>query len=337
MGSQSTDGRLSSLVHLTLFRLILEDREDLDLLDYSSGGGNGGSGSSTPRQKIFTKRRPSRCPPVSSSSEYRVQSSTGGSSEAATGSKVGEDAGAGTEGASVSGTKRKDPLKHGLDALQRALPHVGSPEEEKLSQASVLAECAKYLKQSKKSNQKMMDEIAQLKEEIMNTNAQIEEFQSQLPENGALPLLNSSALTSRQLLPDMFHDHVIEMTQKDWRYWVFTAIMGHFVHSFSKQVSAGNFEHLQSSATEWVAYNLTLHNLRRDAYRKLAKISAKTSIVEDPSKLPAEAFGFVSCRNGPVLSAIRTSTYAQAPGTGSSSKKLLLPPPAQPPLSPNSS
>ena len=48
-----------------------------------------------------------------------------------------------------------------------------------------------------------------------------------------------------------------------------------------------------------------------DAYRKLAKISAKTSIVEDPSKLPAEAMGFVSCRNGPVLSAIRTSTYGK--------------------------
>ena len=43
------------------------------------------------------------------------------------------------------------------------------------------------------------------------------EFQSQLPENGALPLLNPSSLTNRQLLPDMFHDHVIEMTQKDWR------------------------------------------------------------------------------------------------------------------------
>ena len=57
------------------------------------------------------------------------------------------------------GSKRKDPLKQGLEALQRALPHVG--EEEKLSQASVLAECAKYLKQSKKSAQKMAEEIAQ--------------------------------------------------------------------------------------------------------------------------------------------------------------------------------
>jgi len=213
---------------------------------------------------------------------------------------------------------------------------VGSPEEEKLSQASVLAECAKYLKQSKKSHQKILDEIAQLKEEIVNTNVQIEEFQSQLPENGALPLLNPSSLTNRQLLPDMFHDHVIEMTQKDWRYWVFTAIMGHFVHSFSKQVSAGNFENLQSTAAEWVSYNLTLHNLRRDAYRKLAKISAKTSIVEDPSKLPAEALGFVTNRNGPVLSAIRTSTYAES--TGPDKRVVAPPPPApQPPHSPNCS
>ena len=49
----------------------------------------------------------------------------------------------------------------------------------------------------------------------------------------------------------------------DYRYWVFTAIMGHFVHSFSQQVSAGNFENLEASAKEWVGYNLTLHNLRK--------------------------------------------------------------------------
>ena len=49
----------------------------------------------------------------------------------------------------------------------------------------------------------------------------------------------------------------------DFRYWVFTAIMGHFVHSFSQQVSAGNFENLEASAKEWVGYNLTLHNLRK--------------------------------------------------------------------------
>ena len=59
--------------------------------------------------------------------------------------------------------------------------------------------------------------VTKLKDEVININVKIEECQSQLPESGAVPLLKPSALSNRQLLPDMFHDHVIEMTQKDWR------------------------------------------------------------------------------------------------------------------------
>ena len=43
-----------------------------------------------------------------------------------------------------------------------------------LSQASVLAEGAKHLKHAKKTHQKMAEEIAQLKEEIININVKIE-------------------------------------------------------------------------------------------------------------------------------------------------------------------
>ena len=37
-----------------------------------------------------------------------------------------------------------------------------------------------------------------------------------------------------------------------------------------------------------------MSQLRKDAFRKLAKLCAKTSIMEDPSKLPEEARGFVA-------------------------------------------
>ena len=37
-----------------------------------------------------------------------------------------------------------------------------------------------------------------------------------------------------------------------------------------------------------------MSSLRKDAFRKLAKLSSKTSIMEDPSKLPEEARGFVA-------------------------------------------
>merc|ERR1712150_259906 len=71
-------------------------------------------------------------------------------------------------------------------------------------------------------------------------------------------------------------------------------IMGHFVHSFNAEVdTSGNLDDLQTTATEWIKERMSLQQLRKDAFRKLSKISAKTSILEDPSKLPKEAFSFV--------------------------------------------
>ena len=46
------------------------------------------------------------------------------------------DSGTVTDGGSAA-AKRKDPLKAGLDTLQRALPHVGAPEEEKVGSIQV--------------------------------------------------------------------------------------------------------------------------------------------------------------------------------------------------------
>ena len=42
---------------------------------------------------------------------------------------------------------------------------------------------------------------------------------------------------------------------------------------------------------------MSLQQLRKDAFRKLAKLCSKTSIMEDPSLLPDEARGFVDDPN----------------------------------------
>jgi len=89
-------------------------------------------------------------------------------------------------------------------------------------------------------------------------------------------------------------DHVRQRTQSDWRYWVFTSIMGHFVHSFAQDVSNISPQEMQSSSIDWLGERMSLQQLRKDAFRKLAKLCSKTSIMEDPSKLPEEARSFVA-------------------------------------------
>ena len=40
--------------------------------------------------------------------------------------------------------------------------------------------------------------------------------------------------------------------QEDWRYWVFTSIMGHFVHSFAQEVSNISPAEMDRDALQWV-------------------------------------------------------------------------------------
>ena len=70
--------------------------------------------------------------------------------------------------------------------------------------------------------------------------------------------------------------------------------MGHFVHSFAQEVSNIGPQEMERTSTEWVQEKMSMTQLRKDAFRKLAKLCAKTSIMEDPSKLPEEARGFVA-------------------------------------------
>ncbi len=85
--------------------------------------------------------------------------------------------------------------------------------------------------------------------------------QSKLPKDGLVKALPNAAAIRR--MPDQFHDHVVARVRKDWRYWVFVHIMGHFVHSFEQVVTARNYEDLETTGLEWVANNLSLSQLRK--------------------------------------------------------------------------
>ena len=92
--------------------------------------------------------------------------------------------------------------------------------------------------------------------------------QSQLPDNGAKFSMNdtNTLVAVKRSLPDQFADHVFDKTQKEWKYWVFTSIMGHFVHSFEQEVSAQTPEDLQNTSLEWITNSMSLQQLRKGLY-----------------------------------------------------------------------
>ena len=75
---------------------------------------------------------------------------------------------------SSSETKRRDSIKNGLEELQRALPQFGSPEEEKISQATILSEAAKYLKSLKEAQDDGATSLESTQRDIEELNKQIE-------------------------------------------------------------------------------------------------------------------------------------------------------------------
>ena len=189
--------------------------------------------------------------------------------------------------------RKKDPLKAMLEQLQSHIPHIGNPDEEKVSHAGLLVEGSDYIRSLMRENNTTRENVEALKIKIEQLNAEIEDFQQKLPEHGSSSI--HRIVSSRgKSIPDMFADHVRQRTQSDWRYWVFTSIMGHFVHSFAQDVSNISPQEMQSTSIDWLGERMSLQQLRKDAFRKLAKLCSKTSIMEDPSKLPEEARSFVA-------------------------------------------
>lgn len=189
--------------------------------------------------------------------------------------------------------RKKDPMKAMLEQLQGYIPHIGNPDEEKVSHAGLLIEGSDYIRSLMRENNATKENVEALKQKIEQLNAEIEAFQEKLPEHGSSSI-HRIVSTRGKSIPDMFADHVRQRTQIDWRYWVYTSIMGHFVHTFAQEVSNISPVEMERTSIDWLQERMSLQQLRKDAFRKLAKLCSKTSIMEDPSKLPAEARGFVA-------------------------------------------
>ena len=189
--------------------------------------------------------------------------------------------------------KKRDPMKSMLEQLQQSIPHIGNPDEEKVSHAGLLVEGSDYIRSLSSENDTVKGQVEHFKQKIDQLHAEIEAFQEKLPEHGAGSIHRILSKKGKSI-PDMFADHVRRKTQEDWRYWVFTSIMGHFVHNFSQEVSNISPKEMERTAGDWLQERMSMSQLRKDAFRKLAKLCSKTSIMEDPSKLPEEARGFVA-------------------------------------------
>merc|ERR1719383_1223740 len=156
---------------------------------------------------------------------------------------------------------KKDPIKSMLEQLQSHIPHIGNPDQEKVSHAGLLIEGSDYIRSLMRENKSTKENVEALKVKIEELNKEIEAAQEKLPEHGSTAI-HRILSTRGKSIPDMFADHVRQRTQEDWRYWVFTSIMGHFVHSFAQDVSNISKKEMEKSANEWIQERMSLQQLR---------------------------------------------------------------------------
>merc|ERR1711936_1068629 len=147
--------------------------------------------------------------------------------------------------------RKKDPLKAMLEQLQSHIPHIGNPDEEKVSHAGLLVEGSDYIRSLMRENNATKENVEALKQKIEQLNAEIEAFQEKLPEHGSSSI-HRIVSTRGKSIPDMFADHVRQRTQIDWRYWVYTSIMGHFVHTFAQEVSNISPVEMERTSIDWL-------------------------------------------------------------------------------------
>merc|ERR1719509_291404 len=158
--------------------------------------------------------------------------------------------------------RKKDPMRAMLEQLQSHIPHIGNPDEEKVSHAGLLVEGPDYIRSLMRENNTSKEQVESMKMKIEQLNAEIEDFQQKLPEHGSSSIHRIVSKRGKSI-PDMFADHVRQKTQSDWKYWVYTSIMGHFVHSFAQEVSNISPKEMERTSTEWVQEKMSMTSLRK--------------------------------------------------------------------------
>ncbi|XP_048645891.1 carbohydrate-responsive element-binding protein isoform X2 [Marmota marmota marmota] len=189
--------------------------------------------------------------------------------------------------------KRRFNIKLGFDTLHGLVGTLSAQPSLKVSKATTLQKTAEYILMLQQERAAMLEEAQQLRDEIEELNAAISLCQQQLPATG-VPITHQRFDQMR----DMFDDYVRTRTLQNWKFWVFSVLIRPLFESFNGMVSTSSLHSLRQTSLAWLDQYCSLPALRPTVLNSLRQLSASTSILTDPSRVPEQATRAVT--EGPV-------------------------------------
>ncbi|XP_019062299.1 carbohydrate-responsive element-binding protein isoform X4 [Fukomys damarensis] len=180
--------------------------------------------------------------------------------------------------------KRRFNIKLGFDVLQGLVSTLSAQPSLKVSKATTLQKTAEYIVMLQQERAALQEEAQQLRDEIEELNAAINQCQQQLPATG-VPITHQRFDQMR----DMFDDYVRTRTLHNWKFWVFSILIRPLFESFNGMVSTASLHSLRQTSLAWLDQYCSLPVLRPTVLNSLRQLSASTSILTDPSRVPEQA------------------------------------------------
>ncbi|XP_054904999.1 MLX-interacting protein isoform X2 [Poeciliopsis prolifica] len=178
--------------------------------------------------------------------------------------------------------KRRSNINIGFKTLGNLVPTLKS--QSNITNAVTLQKTVEHIGKLQQERQQLQDEVKRLREEIEELNASISLCQEQLPATGVPIRKNRS-----DLMQDKFNEYVKSRTLQNWKFWIFSIIIKPLFESFSGMVSTTSREELCHTTLQWLDNHCSLPVLRPMVLSTLRQLCTTTSILSDPSLLPAEA------------------------------------------------
>ncbi|XP_021110071.1 carbohydrate-responsive element-binding protein isoform X15 [Heterocephalus glaber] len=180
--------------------------------------------------------------------------------------------------------KRRFNIKLGFDVLHGLVSTLSAQPSLKVSKATTLQKTAEYIVMLQQERTALQEEAQQLRDEIEELNAAINRCQQQLPATG-VPITHQRFDQMR----DMFDDYVRTRTLHNWKFWVFSILIRPLFESFNGMVSTASLHSLRQTSLAWLDQYCSLPVLRPTVLSSLRQLSASTSILTDPSRVPEQA------------------------------------------------
>ncbi|KAM9329339.1 MLX-interacting protein [Gastrophryne carolinensis] len=158
-----------------------------------------------------------------------------------------------------------------------------------ISHAITLQKTVEYIAKLQQERAHVLEETRRLREEVEELNLAINSCQQQLPATG-VPVTPQRVTHMR----DLFDKYVQSRTIQNWKFWIFSIIIKPLFDSFNDVVSTSNLEEVYSTTLQWLDLHCSLPALRPMVLSTLRQLSTTTSILTDPSSLPAQAKQAVS-------------------------------------------